>query len=206
MWLFIGLPLVALAVILVIHASSSLDKLKSNWNEYRCHPVYLPFAGFIRPDVSTTENFLHCIDLMGNELMKPIVDELNSLFGVIHSTLAEVTGPISLFREIFTRIRKFMLSFTSTTFSKITNSTGVFTHYLLKIRDMINKFVGQGYIGAYLANVGIDFVVSFVMLCISIIKTFVYALLAISIILAFFQPELLVLAITLASLIGASGF
>jgi hypothetical protein len=71
---------------------------------------------------------------------------------------------------------------------------------------MMNRFIGQGYIGAYLANVGIDFVVSFVMLCISIIKTFVYALLAISIILAFFQPELLALAITLASLIGASGF
>lgn len=206
MLLFIGLPLVALFAILVIHASSSLDKLKSNWNEYRCHPVYLPFAGMIRPNVSTSENFLHCINLMGSELMKPIIDELNNMFGVIHSTLAEVTGPIGLFREMFTRIRKFMLGFTSTTFSKITSSTGVFTHYLLKIRDMMNRFIGQGYIGAYLANVGIDFVVSFVMLCISIIKTFVYALLAISIILAFFQPELLALAITLASLIGASGF
>jgi len=206
MWLFIGLPLVSLFAILVIHASSSLDKLKSNWNEYRCHPVYLPFAGFIRPDVSTSENFLHCINLMGSELMKPIMDELNNLFATVHSTLSEVTGPISLFREMFTRIRKFMLSFMSTTFSKITNSTGVFTHHLLKIRDMMNRFIGQGYIGAYLANVGIDFVVSFVMLCISIIKTFVYALLAMSIILAFFQPELLVLAITLASLIGASGF
>jgi hypothetical protein len=206
MLLFIGLPLVALFAILVIHASSSLDKLKSNWNEYRCHPVYLPFAGFIRPDVSTSENFLHCINLMGSELMKPIIDELNNLFGVIHSTLAEVTGPIGLFREMFIRIRKFMLGFTSTTFSKITTSTGVFTHYLLKIRDTMNRFIGQGYIGAYLANVGIDFVVSFVMLCMSIIKTFVYALLAMSIILAFFQPELLALAITLASLIGASGF
>lgn len=206
MWLFIGLPLVALFAILVIHASSSLDKLKSNWNEYRCHPVYLPFAGLIRPDVSTSENFLHCIDLMGSELMKPIMDQLNNLFATVHSTLSEVKGPISLFREMFGRIRKFMLSFMSTTFSKITNSTGTFTHYLLKIRDMMNRFIGQGYIGAYLANVGIDFVVSFVMLCISVIKTFVYALLAMSIILAFFQPELLVLAITLASLIGASGF
>jgi hypothetical protein len=40
----------------------------------------------------------------------------------------------------------------------------------------------------------------------SVIKTFVYTLLAISVILALFQPELLILAITLASLIGASGF
>ena len=39
-----------------------------------------------------------------------------------------------------------------------------------------------------------------------IVKTFVYGLLAASFLLALFQPEILVFAITLAALIGASGF
>jgi hypothetical protein len=206
MWLFISLPLVAFFAILVIHASSSLDKLKANWNQYRCHPAYIPFAGYIRPDVSTSENFLHCLDLMGNELMKPILDELNALFATIHAALAELTGPLDLIRQMFTRIRKFMLSFANATFSKITASMSVFTHYLLKMKDMMGRYVGQGYVGAYMANVGIDFVVSLVMLVMGIVKTFVYGLLAASFLLALFQPELLVLAITLAALIGASGF
>ena len=206
MWLFYGLPVFVLFIITVIHASSSLDKLKSNWNEYRCHPMYIPFAGMIRPDVSTDENFYHCIGVMGNEVFKPILDVLNSQFSIIHSTLAELTSPLKLFRALFERIRKFMMSFTSSTFSKITTSTGTFSYYLIKIRDLLKRFAAEGYIAAFLANAGVDFVMSFVMLCMSIIKTFVYAMLAISIILALFQPELLVLAVVIASMIGSSGF
>jgi hypothetical protein len=206
MWLFFGLPIAVLFIITAIHASYSLDKLKSNWNEYRCHPMYIPFAGVIRPDVSTSENFYHCIGLMGNEVFKPILDVLNSQFSIIHSTLAELTSPLAMFRKLFERIRKFMLSFTSTTFSKITTSTSTFTYYLIKIRDLMKRFAAEGYIAAFLANAGIDFVMSFVMLCMSIIKTFVYAMLLISFILAMFQPELLAFFIFIASMIGASGF
>jgi hypothetical protein len=206
MWLFIGLPLVAFFAILVIHASSSLDKLKAKWTQYRSHPAYIPFAGYIRPDISTSENFLHCLDLMGNEMMKPILDELNALFATIHAALAELTGPLDLIRQMFTRIRKFMLSFANATFSKIIASMSVFNHYLLKMKDMMGRYVGQGYIGGYMALVGIDFAISLVMLVMGVIKTFVYGLLAASFILALFQPEILVFAITLAALIGASGF
>jgi hypothetical protein len=74
------------------------------------------------------------------------------------------------------------------------------------MKDMMGRYVGQGYVGAYMANVGIDFVVSLVMLVMGIVKTFVYGLLAASFLLALFQPEILVMAITLAALIGASGF
>jgi hypothetical protein len=206
MWLFFGLPAIALLLMLILNASHSLDKLKENWNEYRCHPAFLPFAGEIRPDVTTAQNFTYCIGAMGNEIFKPILDVINGLFGNVNSSLGELISPLKLFRALFTRIRKFMLSFMATTFGKITNSTGAMTFYLVKIRDILNRFVGQGYIGAFLANVGIDFVMGFVTLCISIIKVFVYAMLAIAIILALFQPELLVFAITIASMIGASGF
>jgi len=103
-------------------------------------------------------------------------------------------------------IRGGMFSFTATTLSKAANSTSIFIHYLIKIRDVLKRFVGEGYIAGFLVNVIVDFIWSFVMLFISILKGFVFALLAISIILALFQPELLVVAIVLASMIGASGF
>jgi hypothetical protein len=90
--------------------------------------------------------------------------------------------------------------------SKATGSTSMFLHYLTKIQDVMKRFVAQGYIGAFLIKVLVDFVWSFVTLFISIVKTFVFILLAISFILALFNPALLVLAIVLASLIAASGF
>jgi len=205
-YLFIGLPLLSFLCMLFVHGYSSLDKLKNHWNEYRCHPAFIPFAGWIRPDTTTSSNFYYCTGVMGNELMKPIMDELNSLFATIHASLAELGTPLTLFRGLFARIRSFMLSFMATTFGKITNSTNTLSFLLLKITDILKRFAANGYISAYLAQVGMDFVVSFVMLCMSIIKGFVYALLAISIVLAMFQPELLAIAILMASIIAASGF
>jgi hypothetical protein len=205
-YVIIGIPLVGILFAMLIHGSNSLENLKLNWNEYRCSPAYIPFAGYIRPDISTTDNFMFCIGSIANEVFKPILDVINSMFADIHSSLGELTKPLNLFRQLFTRIRKFMLGFMDSTFGKITSSTSVFTHYLIKIRDVLRRFAGQGYIAGFLARVGIQFIESFVFLIMGIIKTFVYAMLAISIILALFNPGLLVLMITIASLIGASGF
>jgi len=206
MFVIIGIPLIGLLFALIIHGSNSLENLRLHWNEYRCSPAYIPFAGYIRPDISVSDNFMFCIGSMGNEVFKPILDVINSMFADIHSSLGELTKPLDLFRQLFTRIRKFMLGFMGSTFGKITSSTSVFTHYLIKIRDVLTRFAGQGYIAGFLARVGIQFIESFVFLIMGIIKTFVYAMLAISIILALFNPGLLIMMITIASLIGASGF
>jgi len=202
----VGIPLIGILFAMLIHGSNSIENLRLHWNEYRCNPAYIPFAGYIRPDISVNDNFMFCVGSMGNEVFKPILDVINSMFADIHSSLGELTAPLNLFRQLFTRIRKFMLGFMDSTFGKITSSTSVFTHYLIKIRDILKRFAGQGYIAGFLARVGIQFIESFVFLIMGIIKTFVYAMLAISIILALFNPGLLVLMITIASLIGASGF
>jgi hypothetical protein len=206
MWLFIGLPLVAFFVMLGIYGSKSLDDIKDNWVEHRCNPMYIPFANYVRPDVSTAENFQYCMGQMSNEIFKPILDSINTMFSDIGMNLKESVGSMNTFREMLTRIRKFMLSFASTTFSKIANSTSTFTFVLIKIRDLLGRFVGQGYIATYFLNTVFNFVVSFIFLCITVIKIFVYSLLVISIILAFFKPWLLAMAVSLASLIAASGF
>jgi len=102
-------------------------------------------------------------------------------------------------------MRKFMLSFTISTLSKAASSTSVFVHYLIKIRDIFQRFVGQGYISAYLTQVIVAFIESFALLFMSILKTFIYIMLAISFVLALFQPQLLAIVLVLASIVAASG-
>jgi hypothetical protein len=207
MWLFLGLPVVTFLIMGIIHASSSIDKIRQNWNEYRCNPFYIPFAGQIRPDIGVEANFQHCTNMMGQDIFRFIVDAIMSLFGELTQGLNELSGPLNLFRGIFIRMRNFIFSFAAQTFGKITNSMSSLTFILIKIRDVLQRFVGSGYIGAFLANAGIDFVVSFVMACMSVIKGFVYAILAISVLLALMGDlPMLILAITIASMIGASGF
>jgi len=192
--------------ILVAHGIGNWEKVKQNWDEYRCNPMYIPVAGFIRPDVSASDNFVHCTNALAASIWGIVQAQLNSYFGVLGESLGELTKPLDLFRFVISRIRKFMFSFMAQTMSKATGSTSMFLHYLTKIQDVLKRFVAQGYIGGFLVQVMVDFIWSFVTLFISIVKTFVFILLAISFILALFNPALLVLAIVLASLIASSGF
>jgi hypothetical protein len=206
MWLFFATPLIALFLMGVVHASESLEKIRLHWNEYRCNPIYIPFAGAIRPDIGVEENFQHCMNMFGQSIFRFVVDAIMLLFKDLVSGLSELTGPLTSARGIFSKIRNAMLSFAAQTFGKITNSMSSITYIIIKIRDVLKRFVGEGWIAVFLANTLIDSAVSFVMLCISIIKGFVYALLAISFMLALFQPEMLVIAIVFASMLGAAGF
>lgn len=205
MWLFFVLPVIAITIAVSAHASESLDKVRMNWNDYRCNPMYMPFASYVRDDTTVSENFYRCMNLFGNEVMKAPIDGIAGGFGLINASLKEVVQPIPMFRDMFGRMRKFVIGFAAATFSKIASSTSVFIHYLMKIQDILRRFVGQGYIASYLTYILISFVESFVTLFISILKTFVIVMLAISFVLALFQPGLLVVVLILASMLAASG-
>jgi hypothetical protein len=206
MWLFFGIPVLVIFVMGVIHASESIEKIRLHWNEYRCDPFYIPFAGMIRPDIGVEENFQHCMNMFGQSIFAGVLDVINLMFKDVTSSLSEATGPLALMRGLMARIVKMLFSFGAQTFGKITNSMGSMVYILIKIRDILKRFIGEGYIATFLAKAGIDFIYGFVMLLIHIIKIFVYGLLAMSIILALFQPEILALAIALAALLAATGF
>lgn len=205
MYVFFGFPILVIFIMMAIHASQSLEKMKLNWNEYRCNPIYMPFAGTIRPDVTTEENFLYCINQFGNDIFKVALDGIHELLGTITSSLGEFIKPLSTFRGVFSMLRNVILKFTASTFSKIASSTSVFIHYLIKIQDVLKRFVGQGYIAAYITYILVSFMEAFVKLFITIIKTFIIVMLAISFVLALFQPELFVIVLTLASIMAAAG-
>ena len=158
MWLFIGLPILVIMGMMLIHASATIDNIKSNWVEYRCNPMYMPFASIINSDTTIQQNLSFCLNQLGNEVMKKPLDGLNSMFATTGDSLGEITGSLGLFHSMFGRLRKFMLSFAVTTLSKAASSTSMFVHYLIKIRDIFQRFVGQGYISGYLTQVIIAFI------------------------------------------------
>ena len=206
MLVFLLATALSLFSMVAVHASFSFDKLQKNWVEYRCNPLYIPFAGFVKPDVSTGENFVYCTNSMAGHYFSFIIDGIAQYFDVLEGSLGNLAEPLKQFRNVFGNIRGFMMKFASSTFSKAASSTSVFVHYLIKIQDVLKRFVGEGYIGAMLVNTMVDFIWAFVTLCISVIKTFVWSILIISFFLAFADPLLLATMLVVASLIASSGF
>lgn len=62
-----GIGALALAINSYTSYQSVLLQIRSNWNEHKCNPIYMPFAGIIMPQPgmttkeTTMQNFSYCI-------------------------------------------------------------------------------------------------------------------------------------------------
>jgi hypothetical protein len=205
MILFWLITLGAVVFIFGVNAYGNLKKIEEDWGNYRCDPRYMPFAGMIDPETGTAGNFQHCMNLMGKSVVGGMSDALNSQFSIIADMLKSISDPIAIFRTMITTMRKFIVSFASSTLGKASGPVSMFVYYLNKIQDLIRRIVGEGYIGIFFGVTAISFIQGFVMLVIAVIKGFVIAMLAISVILALFQPEILAIVLVIASLLAAAG-
>ena len=58
---------ICIMIVFIILLSSNIlntgvQNMQDNWALYRCNPILMPFAGFIAPDgTSTQDNFSYCI-------------------------------------------------------------------------------------------------------------------------------------------------
>ncbi len=190
---------------MVVHLSESVDEIKRNWSAYRCNPVYMPFVSFIRDDVTVSQNFYYCTNQFGSEILKAPLDEVQSMMGTTADAVAQAGETANQARGVISGIRGGMMNFATATVSKAAGSTNMFVYYLIKIRDIFKRFVSQGYIGAYLVNVVFSFIETFALLFVNIVKIFIFAMLAISFILALFQPELLAIVVFLAVALSRAG-
>jgi uncharacterized membrane protein YdfJ with MMPL/SSD domain len=167
--------------------------------------MYMPFAGLVDEATGTAGNFQHCMNLMGASVMGNVTDALGSQFSIIADMLESVTNPLSIFRTMLTTIRKFVISFATSTLGKASGPLSMFVYYMNKIQDLFRRMVGEGYIAAFFGLTVVSFIEGFVSLVLAIIKGFVYAMLIIAIILAMFQPEILAIVLVLASSLSAAG-
>lgn len=165
----------------------------------------MPLAGIVDPETGLDGNFQHCMNMIGKEVVSDATDVFGSQFSLIGSILESIASPLKLFRELLGRIRQFVVSFATKTLGKASGPTSAFVYYLNKIQDLLRKMVGEGYIAAFFGVSAVSFMEGFVTLCITAIKGFVFAMLAISIVLALFQPEILAMVLVIASMLAAAG-
>jgi len=208
MLLFGAITFLAIVGIMYYTTLSSIHKVRDDWSSYRCNPLYMPLA-FVVQDPggfeAVGENFEHCMAMIGSEVVGQMNDALGSQFSIIGEFLKEITNPLALFRQMFSMMRGFVLSFTTKTLGKVSGPLSMFVYYLNKIQDLIRRMVGEGYIAAFIGVTAVSFIEGFVSLCLAIIKGFVYAMLIIAVILALFQPEILAIVLVLVSSLAAAG-
>ena len=133
--------IIIFAIINIVSVLSiGVQHIKNNWNEYKCMPVVIPFAGYF--DHDPMETFNSCIQgVLGeflNDLLAPVY--------IIFQEIAAIANQIGNFMSIFSG---FMGIFKLNFLEQLTNVYDVgmklllgLTQFAITIQDMINKVLG----------------------------------------------------------------
>jgi len=132
---------ITILIVFVIYSyfviSHNFGKIRANWNEYKCHPSVIPFAGLINGEKTTTQaNFTECtqtiLTYLSGEFLKPIyystqvssnifsglVDDLNSIrkmMSYLRDSVSEVVDSVlSRFLYALMPIRRDIIKLKST--------------------------------------------------------------------------------------------
>ena len=140
--LVIFLITTAIAVItsLYILGQSQVASLKKNWVQYRCNPMYMPFAGLVGDSVVT--NFTKCTMKGFQDYAGFMMDPIMGEFAVVNETVTEIGTTMTSMRSMMTGVRGGFLGILGTVFGKIQNLISQFQYIIIRMRTLLSRIVG----------------------------------------------------------------
>ena len=197
-------PLLILGVIAYTYVQANLEKLRDEWTTYRCNPLFVPFAGGIQPDVSTIDNFQFCLNMMANEIFSKLMEPVHLMFSVFAGMLGAINHDMGYIRNFLSGILTFITSFVGDMMAKIQNTFGEMVALMARIRNLTARILGSAGYAATIMITSANLIKSLWEVLITLVRTIVTILFALSIILSFVFPPLLVFAIVLGNSLGMS--
>jgi hypothetical protein len=153
----IGLVIATLLITGYTGYQSMMAQVKTNWNQNRCNPIYMPFAGIIMPQPGATtaettgENFAYCIKqdasavfsiaLMPFEFaMYVMIEFIDAVLSAIMAIMAFIQWLKDQLGGIFAKI-----------YNKIVYFIVPLIEMIIHMRDMIAKLNGVALTALYTA-------------------------------------------------------
>lgn len=197
-------PLIIIGVILYVNARRNLEDVKEDWAKYRCHPAYMPFTSMFDEENTTYQNFAFCTNAFAKEIFGHATAPVYKIFEMLNQLIKKFLGNINQFLKFLGGITNFIFTFANSIFGKLFNSVGTLNLLIGKIRDLFQRIIGSAYYAAFTVQTIISFVVSLFSFSITLVKSLVIMLFALSFILALFFPIILAFVIPLGTMVGIS--
>ena len=127
---------------------TNIKSLKGNWNENKCKPYVIPFAGLINNDPKksnlefTGENFTECtysiLNYIISEVLQPIYYSVNNF----HTMFENMEKSIENSRKMFSYIRNVLSSIVTIIMTRILNVMMPLQHSFIKVKSIFGKING----------------------------------------------------------------
>jgi hypothetical protein len=147
---FITILLIACTVGITSYSTyqSLLLQIKTNWNENRCNPIYMPFAGIImpQPGISTTEttieNFSYCIKQDASMVFNIALMPLEFAMFLIIDFMDTVMDAIMAFMKLIQWLKDQLGGIIASLYNQILKFIIPLIEMTIHIRDMLAKING----------------------------------------------------------------
>ena len=131
------------------------QSIANDWNNQRCKPQNLPFAGFITsPEGKTSfqytnENFQYCVQRILRTVSGTALEPFQFMIKSLIKIFSELSGSIQQTRVIINRLRNNIKQFTEDILSKILNVMIPIQKMFIALMDTFQKIQGVFTSGLY---------------------------------------------------------
>lgn len=116
------------------------NKIKDNWNDYKCSPLVMPFAGSFGVDPTT--NFTGCVSAMQGDFMKIFMQPIEYVVSLLGDSATEFMGAIQNIRSVLDNVRTFLSSILESIFGIFLNVILEMQKLIISIKDLVGKLIG----------------------------------------------------------------
>lgn len=142
----------AIAIILVVgwavsyqYVQIHMNYLRQNWNNYKCHPGVMPFAGQIKltpgmtPFQFTTSNFSYCLNEVLVAVVKRFMEPILNMNKVILKIFDNVLEAFKIVEKVFNRIKNIFESIINYIMAKTVSIYVPLQKILINLKDSFRK-------------------------------------------------------------------
>ena len=156
-FLFFILTIIVILALIFTKVMMAKGEISSDWNNQRCKPSNIPFAGYIfdQSDKTafeyTSENFQYCIQNVLLNTTEKSLQPFNFMIDAIASIFSKISESINKIRELLASIRKNMMKITEDVMNRVLNILIPLQTILVALSDTFNKTQGILIAGVYTA-------------------------------------------------------
>jgi hypothetical protein len=130
-------------------------EINSNWDEYRCKPYIIPFAGLLGKD--TLKNYHYCSWSIIRAFFVQLTKPLTLVSGIIFKNMSNMRDTLNNIRRYIYSVRKFIMNYIEDLMSRLEDFTATLRYTLIKVNTVLQKnnavlqvFKNMGQVMAYM--------------------------------------------------------
>ena len=135
-------------VITYIHIKINIEQIRADWNNQKCKPNIMPFAGIINAPVNMSKmeyaekNFAECTQNILTDITDIALIPVHYTISIVTATVGEIISIVNDMRELVNKIRNSVEDITSDIMSRILNIMTPLTETIITAKSMLGKSNG----------------------------------------------------------------